>query len=176
MAADVIMEEDVPSSSAIPPQDSGILDDMDQGPSPCDQDDGSYPPPPPPEPQRSVNAPVIPIRPPIDNRANRPQRKIGLFLCGQETNSVRITVCFEDFFDTTCSVLVVIECLLQFKFGRQDNTFASKWERMTILLLNFLLKKPAVNALFHFYDFNIFIFRFYLQHFCRRDLLPNLKR
>ncbi|KAE9551200.1 hypothetical protein FO519_005587 [Halicephalobus sp. NKZ332] len=88
MATDVIMEEDLPSSSAVmAPQDSGILDDMDQGPSPCDQDDSSYPPPPPPEPQRSVNAPVVPIRPPIDNRANRPQRKIGLFLCGQETNS-----------------------------------------------------------------------------------------
>jgi hypothetical protein len=84
MATDVIMEEDIPSASG---QDIGIADDLDQGPSPL-------------TPEGSIsdekannnsstksNAPPPFIRPPIDNRANRPQRKNGLFLSGQETTS-----------------------------------------------------------------------------------------
>lgn len=99
MATDVIMEEDIPSSSTMPAQDSGIMDDMDR--SPCDPDEG-YPPSAPPLPSNQpTNASIIPIRPSIDNRANRPQRKIGLFLCGQEKNNVSLFLTIF-FFNTTC--------------------------------------------------------------------------
>uniref|UniRef100_A0AC34GW71 Uncharacterized protein n=1 Tax=Panagrolaimus sp. ES5 TaxID=591445 RepID=A0AC34GW71_9BILA len=88
MATDVIMEEDIPSASG---QDSGIADDMDQGPSPLtpegsisdEKTNNNL------SKHSSANAPPPFIRPPIDNRANRPQRKNGLFLSGQETTSVR---------------------------------------------------------------------------------------
>jgi hypothetical protein len=80
MATDVIMEEDIPSASG---QDSGIADDLDQGPSPLTPEDTYLDDIKP----STTNAPPPFIRPPIDNRANRPQRKNGLFLSGQETTS-----------------------------------------------------------------------------------------
>jgi hypothetical protein len=77
MATDVIMEEDIPSASG---QDSGITDDIDQGPSPLTPEEAFSD-------DIRPAAPAPFIRPPIDNRANRPQRKNGLFLSGQETTS-----------------------------------------------------------------------------------------
>ena len=79
------MEEEAPSGSG---QDSGIADDMDQGPSPATPEDALSDE----KPSTAYPAPAPFIRPPIDNRANRPQRKVGLFLSGQETTSVRCIV------------------------------------------------------------------------------------
>uniref|UniRef100_A0A7E4VNR1 C2H2-type domain-containing protein n=1 Tax=Panagrellus redivivus TaxID=6233 RepID=A0A7E4VNR1_PANRE len=84
MATTNMMDEDeagVPSSSA---RDSGISnDDMDQ--SPCQVTSAEDGAPAPPAPARQHSTPLV--RPPIDNRANRPQRKIGLFLSEQEGSS-----------------------------------------------------------------------------------------
>lgn len=82
MATDVIMEEDIPSSSMQDKDD--IIDDIEPSPSELNE---TYQQESQEQEQKPITKPPMPIRPPIDNRANRPKRKIGLFLC-EETNSV----------------------------------------------------------------------------------------